>query len=183
MAVRHNRTDKIEISLQKRIKFQKARGLYLNSKSDCYLSAPKALERAGYAKSSAGQLAPLLFVQTETTPEIRLDPENMAGLVEELNKWLTLMAKWRVELEDVESLVKLPPAVFSTISAHIERLAKILGVIKEQAKGTTINIQINTLPNTEQYEKLKLMLPVLFAKVRTLEGQLEIDEKHQLILN
>lgn len=183
MPVRKSSTSKGGIPLSKRIKFQKARQLYLNVKSDCYLSAPKALERSGYAANTARDLAPLLFEQTESTPELRLDPENVEALVTELNKWLALMSKWREDLEKVKEPSKLSPSVFAVVSAHIERLSKILGLIREQAKGPTLNIQINGLPNAEQYDKLKLMLSVLFEKVRGLESQLEVDASNKFILN
>lgn len=183
MAVRQNRTDKIIIPLQKRIKFRQARQFYLTEESDCYLNAPKSLMKAGYAESTAKTMAPLLWEQSETTPEVRLDPENTKSLIDELNKWMGLMSKWRESLEEVEDLSKLPPATFATISAHIERLSKIVGLIKSQSEGTTVNIQINGLPDTEQYDKLKLILSVLFEKVKGLEGQLSINAENRFILN
>lgn len=184
----------LTVSLPKSIRFQKARKFYLDPNSkDTYLCGKRSLEKAGYAPNTANNYAHLLFkdpkqniplrddkgkirYSTQTVP-LRLDPQDIKSVTESMDKWLTLMDKWREALEKVVDPIQLGAKTFAVVSSHIERMAKIFGFIKEQSKGdTNINVHITNLPAPKQYEELKPILTVMIKRIRDLEEQMNLDK-------
>lgn len=182
----------MKVSLPKSIKFQKARKYYLEEKGNTYLNGKRSLMKAGYAPTTAGNYSRLLFKDTKDTPSVpgtgrpdytatspplRLDPQDIKSVTESMDQWLALMDKWREELEKVVDPIQLGAKTFAVVSSHIERLAKIFGFIKEQAKGdTTINVHITNLPLPQQYEEMKEVIMVMIKRVRDLEEQMNLDK-------
>lgn len=172
--------------LTRQIKFQKARKFYLNPKSETHLKAEQSLVKAGYTPITARQYATYLFKPDPKlgTPPLRLDPQDMKGVVEELNKWLVLMSNWREALEKVENPLELKPSTYAVISAHIERLAKIFGFIRDQAKGdTNIRVNIINLSMPQQYQELKTLVKPLMERIRKFEDEMNVDAASRFRFN
>lgn len=182
----------MKVSLPKSIKFQKARQFYLDDKGNTYLNGKRSLMKAGYASTTAKNYSRLLFRDTKdvpsvpgtgkpdytaTSPPLHLDPQDIKSVTESIDKWLALMDKWREALEKVPDPLQLGAKTFAVISSHIERLAKLFGLIKDQAKGdTNINIHITNLPLPQQYEEMKAVITVMIKRVRDLEEQMNLDK-------
>lgn len=179
-----------QCSLVKSIKFQKARAFYLDPKSGTHLSGKDSLVKAGYALSTAKLYSHLLFKgnknvptlpsgkpnYTASTPALRLDPQDIKSVTASMDKWLALMDKWREALEKVVDPLQLGAKTFSVVSSHIERMAKIFGFIKEQSKGTTINVHITNLPLPQQYEEMKAVVLIMLKRIKDLEEQMNLDK-------
>jgi len=130
--------------------------------------------KAGYSEATASDYSPDLFREGYRVPEFRVDPEDRQGVLDNLNKWLGLMDAWREELSH-QSPTDIPVKTYSVISAHIERLARIFGFIKEYVVETNIT-QINNMAIPEQYDKLKLMVNLLISKIREIEEKMNVSD-------
>jgi len=171
--------NKPDAQTRKKMRFEKARQLYLDKSSPGFYNAHKSLVLAGYTESSARSLAHTLFSndpKTRTPAVTDILPEDVKSAAEEIRAWFKLMTKWRLAIQDVEDPIRLGSRTFSVISAHIERLCKIFGFLVETTKtpGLNVNINLAMMPSPQQYTEVKSMLIFLMERVRSLEDELHI---------
>ena len=159
-------------------KLDEARKHYLNSNDkECYLKPINSLMKVGYTKSTAGQYAAEMYKVNYGV----IDPLQKEALQSEIKAWLGIMTSWRLKLEEVSDPMEIDAKTYSTISAHIERLSKMSGIIKP--KEADVNININNLDMPVQYTEIKAIIPILVGKLRQLEGDLNIADKDKLCLS
>ena len=162
--------------VEQSIKFERARKLFFQKESPCYMSAKLSLIEVGYKDRTAATYAPSLF--KGVNEDTRVDPLKTEQLEIEIAKWVKLMSNWREHLEKVEDPMSLDSKTYSVISRYIERLAKIAGFIKGGEAEVTLNL--SALPHPEQYKKLTAMCMILFQKVKSLEEEMNLTEKFSL---
>ena len=162
--------------VEQKIKFERARKLFFQKDSPCYMSAKLSLKEVGYKERTAGTYAPHLF--DGVNEDTRVDPLKTEQLEVEIARWVKLMSNWRKQLEKVDNPMSLDSKTYSVISAYIERLSKIAGFIKSE--GTDVTVNISALPHPQMYQKLTAMVTVLFQKVRELEKEMNLKEHFSL---
>lgn len=168
-------TKKIKPTSSKQIKHEIARKHYLDPTSPGFLNEKKSLMMAGYSENTANSNSGKLWEGADVKDIL---PDNVKNAKEEMKKWLSLMARWRDRLVQVDDPVKLGSKTFAVVSSYIERLAKIFGMMVERIDKREIraNVDIDIhrgMTLEEQLEEAKVMRMLAEEQIERLEAKLK----------